>query len=480
MDTESIRNFRPVFHFTPPQMWMNDPNGLVFVNGEYHLFYQHYPEDTVWGPMHWGHAVSRDLIDWKHLPIALYPDRLGTIFSGSAVLDRDNTSGFGSPQTPPLVAMYTQDCGEGELHRQSQSIAYSLDGLHFTKYFGNPVIPCPEGRRDFRDPKIFPNRITGTWGMVLAAGDHAEFFSSKDLIHWEKTGEFGPSENMVPGVWECPDLFELESPSGSRYVLLVSMGMNAAQGGSRTQYFIGDFDGRTFRAQTTDGAPLWLDEGFDNYAGVTFSNAPSRILIGWADNWQYAAACPTGDFRGSMTLARRLSLRQTEKGLRLSSCPIGLAPYLSDAFEIRSGEKLPGESFVLRVQGYGDAEISLENGAGRAVFFGVKGDSFFFDRSRAGLSAFSQTFGQTAYSRRQVPRLFSGAWKMQVVFDVSQIEIFFDGGAPCMSSVIFPEQPYDTVYVCGEASVLCQSLSMKQKFENGSAFSSCLKIQGGV
>ena len=442
MSTVGKRDFRPKIHFTPPKMWTNDPNGLVYANGKYHLFYQHHPEDTVWGPMHWGHAVSTDLIHWEHLPIALCPDELGTIFSGSAVFDSENTSGFGTPENPPIVAMYTQDYQAEGIHCQHQSIAYTLDGVHFTKYSGNPVIPCPEGRVDFRDPKIFRNRIRNCWGMVLAAGDHVEFFASQDLIHWEKTGEFGPAGNCAPGVWECPDLFELPTPTGTRYVLLVSMGMDVQQGGSRTQYFVGFFDGETFRPERVESAPLWLDEGFENYAGVTFDNTDSRILIGWANSWPYAPQCPTGDFCGSMTLPRRLSLRETPMGLRLACNPIGLEPYLDPVQEIASGDPLPGETFALSVKGSGDGEISLENSDGQILRFGIRDNVFFFDRSHGGDVSFSDVFASGSYSRREVPRIFSGDWNLEVVFDVSQIELFLDGGVQSMSCLVFPDTPY--------------------------------------
>lgn len=458
MSTAGKRNFRPRFHFSAPQMWINDPNGLVYENGKYHLFYQYHPGSPVWGPMHWGHAVSRDLIRWEHLPIALYPDDLGTIFSGSAVYDEKNTSGLGSSEHPPIVAVYTQDQQTPEFHRQHQSIAWSLDGIHFEKYSGNPVIPCPPGRVDFRDPKIFWNRKKNGWGMVLAAGDHVEFFFSKNLTVWEKTGEFGPEGNVAPGVWECPDLFELFTPCGSRFILLVSMGMDSDQGGSRTQYFIGWFDGDSFRAESAGENPLWLEEGFDNYAGSTFSNADSRIMIGWANNWQYAASCPTGEFCGTMTLARKLSLRETPAGLRLAASPVGLEPYAGCRQELRSGDTLSGESFVLSAKGNGDATIRLENDCGQFLVFGIRENSLFFDRTQAGESSFSEVFSRPEYLEKEIPRLFSGGWSLTAVFDVSQIEIFLDGGTIAMSCLVFPDTPYRRVQISGNAELCCQTL----------------------
>ena len=207
MSTPAPRDFRPALHYTPQSWWINDPNGLVYAKGQYHLFAQYYHE-PVWGPMHWAHAVSRDLLHWEHLPIALAPDDLGAVFSGSAVFDQNNTSGLGREGQAPLVALYTS---HGDF--EQQSLAYSLDGVHFEKYSGNPVIPNQE-RADFRDPKVFWNPVKSCWSLVLAAGDHVEFFASPDLLHWTKTGRFGPQGNYSEGVWECPDLFPLAAPDG--------------------------------------------------------------------------------------------------------------------------------------------------------------------------------------------------------------------------------------------------------------------------
>ncbi len=218
--------------------------------------------------------------------------------------------------------------------------------------------------------------------------------------------------------------------------------MDVQQGGSRAQYFVGFFDGETFRPERVESAPLWLDGGFENYAGVTFDNTDSRILIGWANSWPYAPQCPTGDFCGSMTLPRRLSLRETPMGLRLACNPIGLEPYLDPVQEIASGDPLPGETFALSVKGSGDGEISLENSDGQILRFGIRDNVFFFDRSHGGDVSFSDVFASSSYSRREVPRIFSGDWNLEVVFDVSQIELFLDGGVQSMSCLVFPDTPY--------------------------------------
>lgn len=244
---------RPQFHFTPPQQWMNDPNGMVYYEGEYHLFYQHYPDSNVWGPMHWGHAVSADLVTWEQLPIAIYPDTLGLIFSGSAVVDWNNTSGFGQDSVPPLVAIYTYHNMDGERDGsndfQTQAIAYSNDkGRTWTKYEGNPVIPNTENIRDFRDPKVFWHEVSQQWVMALAVLDRVRIYNSKNLKEWTLGSEFGMGIGSDGRPWECPDLFQLpiEGSDAQKWVMLVSLGAGGYNGGSATQYFVGDFDGSTF------------------------------------------------------------------------------------------------------------------------------------------------------------------------------------------------------------------------------------------
>ncbi|RME99284.1 MAG: glycoside hydrolase family 32 protein, partial [Bacteroidetes bacterium] len=295
---------RPQFHFSPPTMWMNDPNGMVFFEGEYHLFYQYYPDSTVWGPMHWGHAVSKDLLHWEHLPIALAPDEHGYIFSGSAVVDWENSSGFGVDELPPLVAIFTYHDPiaerEGRDDFQTQGIAYSNDrGRSWVKYDGNPVLPNP-GIRDFRDPKVIWDTESQRWIMVLAAGDHIRFYASKDLKHWRYLSSFGQRLGAHGGVWECPDLFpmKVEGSGDQRWVLLVSINPGAPNGGSGTQYFVGRFEDDRFKLDAEFAYNLnrmqdsvkavWLDYGRDNYAGVTWSDIPfeldRRIFIGWMSN----------------------------------------------------------------------------------------------------------------------------------------------------------------------------------------------------
>ena len=287
--------YRPQFHFSPEKGWMNDPNGLVYFAGEYHLFYQYYPDSTVWGPMHWGHAVSKDLIRWKHLPVALYPDSLGYIFSGSAVADTSNTSGLGTKINPPLVAIFTYHNPESEKSGsntfENQGIAFSIDkGRTWTKYHNNPVLKNP-GIKDFRDPRVIWHEQTGKWIMILAAHDRVMIYSSPDLKSWSFESQFGEKAGAHGGVWECPDLFPLKI-SGQhqiKWVMLVSINPGGPNGGSATQYFTGEFDGHNFVPDNTD--EKWIDWGPDNYAGSTWSEIPltdgRRIFLGWMSNWQY-------------------------------------------------------------------------------------------------------------------------------------------------------------------------------------------------
>ncbi len=263
LDHAATEKHRPRYHFTPPAKWMNDPNGMVYYDGEYHLFYQHYPDGVVWGPMHWGHAVSTDLVNWQHLPIALYPDSLGYIFSGSAVVDWNNTSGLGKDGKPPMVAIFTHHdpvgAQKGRQDFQVQSIAYSNDrGRTWIKYAGNPVVKNP-GIRDFRDPKVIRDEVRGQWVMVFAAWDHVKFYTSPNLIDWKHASDFGRKWGTHAGVWECPDIFPMnvDGTGELKWVLLVSINPGGPNGGSGTQYFVGDFDGEKFT----------LDPGFAGRLG---------------------------------------------------------------------------------------------------------------------------------------------------------------------------------------------------------------------
>ena len=329
-DTGNREKFRPTYHFSPLYGWMNDPNGMVYKDGEYHLFYQYNPYGSKWGNMNWGHAISKDLINWEHRPVAITPDALGTIFSGSAVVDHHNTAGFGAGA---IVAIYTQNSD-----RQVQSIAYSTDnGRTFTKYENNPVLVSEA--RDFRDPKVFWYEGTQRWIMVLAVGQEMQIFSSPDLKDWTFESSFGEGYGAHGNVWECPDLFELpvEGTGEKKWVLLCSLG-DGPFGDSATQYFVGSFDGKKFICDNQPNVTKWMDWGKDHYATVTWSDAPDnrRIAIAWMSNWQYANDVPTSQYRSPNSVPRDLSLFAVGDGIYLQSAPSPELLKLRDIFKKRS------------------------------------------------------------------------------------------------------------------------------------------------
>lgn len=428
---------RPALRFAPKRGWINDPNGLIFYRGEYHLFAQHNPDATIPGPMHWLHAVSGDMIHWEERGIALYPNALGTMFSGSAVCDDQNTAGFGAGA---MVLVFTQHGAT-----QTQGIAYSTDGQNFTVYDGNPVIDNP-GIRDFRDPKVFWDAPRNRWAMALSAFDRVAFYASADLKKWTKTGEFGKAENRLGGVFECPDLFALQAPDGREiWALLLSMGASPAEGGCRIQYFLGDFDGETFTQTEAIGETLMLDKGFDDYAGVTFSGTDERVFFGWAANACYAGDVPAGPFRGSFTLPRRLFLMDTNQGVRVAALPI-LPEAAYDP--IADGGELPDGAYELRLAADDAFELSLESPAGEVLRMGLDdGGMIYIDRSAAGQTDFHEWFGKPLHSIRRTPRMLSGGFEMRVIVDYTGIEIYAEGGAFAASLLAFPAQPYHRVNI---------------------------------
>lgn len=389
--------FRNQFHFAPVANWMNDPNGMVYYEGEYHLFYQYYPDSTVWGPMHWGHAVSPDMVHWEHLPIALYPDEFGHIFSGSAVIDWENTSGLGSTENPPMVAIYTYHLMEGEkagaIDYQTQGIAYSLDkGRTWTKYEGNPVLENP-GIKDFRDPKVAWNEVADKWIMTLAVLDHIRFYSSSNLIDWDLESEFGREIGNHGGVWEFPDLFKLpvKGTDEEKWVLLVSINPGAPNGGSGTQYFVGEFDGKNFILDESFtpvmGESIWIGYGTDNYAGVSWSDIPKedgrRLFIGWMGNWQYAQVVPTESWRSAMTLPRSLGLKIQDERYILTSTPVNELQAIKSASTVIDPQQIDGSSIIhadhelyelsleLNIEDVEGFELVFSNDFDQKVVFGI-------------------------------------------------------------------------------------------------------------
>ncbi|CAH1217580.1 Levanase [Paenibacillus allorhizoplanae] len=450
--------FRPQLHFSPKDQWMNDPNGMVFYEGEYHLFYQYHPESTVWGPMHWGHAVSQDLVHWEHLPIALAPDEHGAIFSGSAVVDKHDTSGFFAGKSG-LVAIFTHhDTIPGtDQIRQRQSLAFSMDrGRTWTKYANNPVL-TEEALPDFRDPKVFWYVPGQSWVMVIAAGDYVRFYKSSNLKEWTYTGQFGLGQGSHDGVWECPDLFELpvdNDVNNTRWVLIVSIGedINFPEG-SRTQYFIGAFNGDTFVPEECPAPLLWLDHGRDNYAGVTWSDVPEqqgrRLFIGWMNNWKYANIIPTANWRGAMTLPRELTLATESEGVRLHQKPIRELEAKRRnkinraAFELSNSEitLTDGDLFEIIVEfEIGDAldfglKLRYSETEETVVSYGVQEQLLYMDRSRSGVTDFHEHF---ACKHSVVLKPENGIIKMHIFVDRSSIEVFANDGKCVVTDQIFP------------------------------------------
>jgi len=471
-DSEAQLNYhepyRNQFHFSPAQKWMNDPNGLVYHNGVYHLFYQYYPDDIVWGPMHWGHAVSKDLVRWEHKPIALFPDKHGLIFSGSAVVDSENTSGFGTKENPPLVAIFTYHLMAGEkagrTDFQTQGIAYSLDnGDTWTKYEGNPVIGN-DGIKDFRDPKVFWHAETEQWVMALVAGDHVKLYHSKDLKNWQLASEFGRTPGAHGGVWECPDLFPLKvtGEDEEKWVMLVSINPGAPNGGSGTQYFVGDFDGTTF---TPTQAHDWIDYGRDNYAGVTYNNTPNgeRVFIGWMSNWQYARDTPTEVWRSSMTLPRGLSLHKESEGYILKNYPVASIKSLrsesSNSPEVSNDGQLSFEDNELQ-----QSDITFEANLSQAltvryqnkvgedvsIVFDPLQKEITFDRKNSGETKFSEEFAPSIQKQSYIPK--NELVEIRILMDASSIEVYVDKGRNVFTNQLFPSEPYNELKIQGEAS----------------------------
>ena len=454
--------YRPQVHFTPTAHWINDPNGLVYYKGIYHLFFQYHPYSSVWGPMHWGHATSKDMIHWKHEPIAIYPDTIGTIFSGSAVVDKNNTSGFGKNGQAPLVAIFTQHNMEGEKAGkndfQNQSIAYSNDYKTWIKYTGNPVIKNP-GERDFRDPKVMWYEPAKKWIMSLAVKDCITFYSSPDLKSWTKESEFGKGRGAHGGGWECPDLISLDDKGKQRWVLIVNLNPGGPNLGSGTQYFVGDFNGKTFTSDQTE--TRWLDYGPDNYAGVTWSNTGKRkILIGWMSNWKYANEVPTETWRNALTIPRELNIKHIGNDMYVTSNPITeLLSISSNAIiaeniqfnksvdlTAKTGKvKMPCR-INLEMDEIKDFSLVVFNDIGEELIIGYdkKQNQYFIDRTKSGITNFQKDFA----GRHVAPRLAdNGKMSLSLVFDVSSVELFADDGLTEMTEIFFPNQPYHHIHI---------------------------------
>ncbi len=461
--------YRPQFHFSPKAHWMNDPNGMFYYNGTYHLFYQYYPQGTVWGPMHWGHAVSPDLINWQEKPIALKPDAIGQIYSGSVVVDLANTSGLKSGPHPPIVAIFSHNTSDDIQH---QSLAYSNDlGETWVKYQANPVIVNP-GLKAFRDPKVFWHDATGKWVMVLAADDQLMIYSSSDLKDWKHESSFGKGLGAHGGVWECPDLvpFKVKGTHETRWVMFVSLNPGGIAGGSGTQYFVGQFDGRSFKADPNPSKVRWLDYGADNYAGVTFfetkGNPEKKTFLAWMSNWQYAPKVPTQGWRGAMTVPREMSLIKNQGGYELLQVPVPATKNLRDQenAKIWGGQTLrPGQNIL---SGYNNRQVELiadfDVHKSSATTFGFKvrkGNGQFtsisydrnqgrivVDRTHSGKIDFAREFS-AVHSAPITP--IEGKLRIHLLVDWSSIEVFVNDGRVVITDLIFPDHQSGGLEVFG-------------------------------
>lgn len=449
-DTGNREKFRPTYHFSPLYGWMNDPNGMVYKDGEYHLFYQHNPYGSKWGNMHWGHAISKDLINWEHRPDAITPDALGTIFSGSAVVDTDNTAGFGAGA---IVAIYTQNSD-----RQVQSIAYSTDnGRSFTKYENNPVLTSDA--RDFRDPKVFWHKETQRWIMLLAVGQEMQIFSSSNLKDWAFESSFGEGQGAHGGVWECPDLFELpvDGTNEKKWVLLCNLNPGGPFGGSATQYFVGTFNGKEF-VNESPSKTKWMDWGKDHYATVTWSDAPDnrRIAIAWMSNWQYANDVPTSQYRSPNSVPRDLSLFTVDGETYLQSAPSPELLKLRDISKKRSF-KVNGtrtiKDMIAGNEGAYEIELTIENQHADIIGFRLYNDKgeevdmqydmkekkFSMDRRKSGEVGFNENFPMLTWTTIESGK---DELKLRLFVDKSSVEAFGDGGRFVMTNQVFPSEPY--------------------------------------
>lgn len=474
-DEHSVKyweKYRPKYHFSPEYGWMNDPNGMVYFEGEYHLFYQYNPYGTKWGNMHWGHAVSNDLMSWTYLGVPIVPDSNGTIFSGSAVIDKNNTAGFGENA---MIAIYTN---EGKT--QSQSIAYSLDrGRTFKKYSENPVIPN-QGIPDFRDPKVFWDEESASWIMALATRQTVTFYSSPNLKEWTKQSVFGDGIGSHGGVWECPDLFPIQYKGETKWVLLVSINPGGPNNGSATQYFIGEFDGKEFKADALP-YPLWVDYGQDNYAGVSWSNIPStdnrRIFIGWMNNWNYANDVPTESFRSAMTIPRELFLKDNGQHLILASKPVGELGSIEKNWKMLNGTEVRDSVNLIDLLDGLTGSFSLEmdilpKNATKFGFklvnskneslnfnFNLEGKYLSVDRSNSGLINFNRNFQNVSGA----PLIPQNQYHLKLIIDKASSELFVNDGDIVTTNTFFPSEDMDILsFYCLDGSIQVKNITVNK------------------
>lgn len=473
-DSSNRETYRPVYHHTPVYGWMNDPNGMFYKDGVYHLYFQYNPYGSMWGNMTWGHSTSTDLTHWTYEGTAIVPDAWGAIFSGSCVVDKDNTAGFGKGA---VVAFYTSAKSTPWGDIQSQSMAYSLDnGKTFIKYEHNPILTSTE--RDFRDPKVFWYAPGKHWVMMLAVGQEMQIYSSDNLKEWKKESSFGAMQGAHGGVWECPDLVEVavEGSKEKKWVLICNLNPGGPFGGSAAQYFVGSFDGKKF-VNESPTQTKWLDWGKDNYATVTWSNAPAGrcIALGWMSNWQYANNVPTTQYRSANTLARDLTLYRVGGELYLKSKP---SPEIKKAraeekkiptFEVKGNYEVA--SLLADNKGAYEIEMTIENkgtskidfslmnekGEKVAMYYDVVRKQFVMDRSASGIVGFSRDFPAVTVA----PVRNTDQIHLRLFIDRSSVEAFGEEGEYVMTNLVFPAEPYNRmVFSSDKGSYIVKSMNV--------------------
>ena len=431
-DSKNREKFRSIYHHTPLYGWMNDPNGMFYKDGVWHLYYQYNPYGSQWENMTWAHSTSTDLIHWKNHGEVIQPDALGTIFSGSSVVDKENTAGFGKDA---VVAFYTS-AGAA----QTQSIAYSTDnGETFKKYVNNPILTSDVP--DFRDPNVFWNEEVKQWNLILAAGQQMNIYSSKNLKDWKFESSFGEGYGNHGGVWECPDLLKM----GDKWVLICNINPGGPFGGSATQYFVGSFDGHKFTCESKPEVTKWMDYGKDHYATVSFSNAPDGriVVLPWMSNWQYANQVPTQQFRSANGLPRDLGLYSYNGEDYVSVKP---SPEVFAAFEKKPSGHLQPAAYIEVTNIKSNASIVLSNDKGERVtmVYDGKNATFSMDRTESGVTDFHSDF------KAKTVAPTNGVIKsMQIFIDRCSIEAFDTEGKVAMTNLVFPSKPYDKIIVKG-------------------------------
>jgi len=455
--------FRPQIHFTPAKNFMNDPNGLILIEGTYHLYFQFNPEANVWGNMSWGHATSKDLIHWEEQPVAIKPNELGVIFSGSCILDKENKAGFGENK---IIAIYTS-C---DLQKQQQSIAYSNDGgQSFINYSGNPVIPNDDG--NLRDPKVFWHEETKKWIMILAKGllKGVEIYGSENLKEWKHLSTF-VIDIPVPDIqWECPDLFQLDYKGSKKWVLISSVNPRGSFLGSGTMYFLGNFDGKTFTPDPLN-YPIWFDYGMDNYAGVSYSNTGDRkILIGWMNNWSYAPDVPVSPWRSAMTLPRELKLVEYEGKPILVNTVVEEINKIAGPWVKVENQFEPGVAYQLKlkINLNKNSQILLKNNEGERFIFEINSETRKLTAYRNGSTGKTNFNGKFSVPSLEAPLNVSGdEVTFNIFVDQSSIEIFTENGSMSMTNLIFPTSIYNYLSVYGvsyKAEMRCLNSIWKTK-----------------